>query len=210
MSTMRWLAAALKPTDGRPARLQRRPAAAARRREMGREDLGRRHALRGERGAIRSVEVVGIGRIVDMLELAAAAFGEVPAGRDLMVRAGRDGAVRRDQVAGRGHRHEAAAFASRRRRARRGGRSSTGIRRRTGGGDRGRRRSGRGRRARPRGRAARRRRRRPRTDRRAPARRAAMMPARTSPVPALASQAGAGGAIAARPSGAATTVSAPL
>ena len=45
---------------------------------------------------------------------------------------------------------------------------------------------------------------------RPPARIAAIMPASTSPVPALASPAGAGGAMPARPSGAATTVSAPL
>ena len=74
----------------------------------------------------------------------------------------------------------------------------------------GRRRSSPARRSRRRGRAARRRRRRPRTPACPRARIAAMIPASTSPVPALASQAGAGGAKPSRPSGAATSVSGPL
>ena len=80
MSTMRWLASALKPSEP--------PAAfsAARRRlrggeRCGSQDLRRGHALRGERGGDPVLEIIGISRVVDMLELAAAAFGEVAAGR---------------------------------------------------------------------------------------------------------------------------------
>ena len=182
---------------------------------MRRPDLRRGEALRGQRRGDPVDEEIGISRVVDMLELAAAAFGEMAAGRRLHG-AGPASivAVGGDQVARRGHRHEAAALRSRRRRARRGGRSS---RRSQAVGDGGGQMAMRssairpgpaqlgGARLEPDAGAG-------RLERR-PARRAriaATMPVSTSPVPALASQGGAGGAIAARPSGAATTVSAPL
>ena len=130
MSTMRWLAAALKPIEP-PRRLQRGAAAAARRRQMRRADFRDRHALRGERAGHAIDQIVAIGVVIDMLELAAAAFGEMAARRRCVMRARRHRAVRVDRVARRGQRRRSGRLRSPRRRARRCGRSIaslTGIR----------------------------------------------------------------------------------
>src|SRR5204862_1858741 len=151
------------------------------------------------------MQVIRIGRVVDMLELAAAAFGEVAAGRILPVRAGHHrGAL--DPVARRGHRHEPAAlghsvaargegddgFPLAHRQLMRSSAIIFGPARRAASAWR-------------------------HTPAQAAsngsfpaARSAAMMPARTSPEPAVPSQGGAVPWMAARPSGAATTVSGPL
>ena len=211
MSTMRWLAAALKPTRP-PAAFRVARRAAARRRERRRADFRRCDALRGQRRGDPVHQIIGIGRIVDMLELAAAAHGEMAAGRILMVRPGRQAAVAANPIArarSSGRSDRSAVTPSPR--AARRTTVSTGIRRvrreareqivgdQEGPGA-----------APPRGRAARPRRRRPQRPRARTHAAPRSIPASTSPLPALASQAGAGGAIAARPSGAATTVSGAL
>ena len=85
-STMRWLFPALKPSSTCPPRLSARSA--ARRRVRGGEMCGGRMSgaarpCAASAEAIRSTRNCGKGRIVDMLELAAAAFGEMAAGRHL-------------------------------------------------------------------------------------------------------------------------------
>ena len=81
---------------------ERRPAptfnalSVARRRLFGGDRCGGRisvAALLGERGFDPRHEIAAIGLIVGMLELAAAAFGEMPAWRFLVMRAGRQRAV---------------------------------------------------------------------------------------------------------------------
>ena len=64
--------------------LQRRSAAAVRRRQIGRPDFGRQVVLRQRCGHARD-EIAAIGLIVGMLELAAAAFREMLAGRLLVM-----------------------------------------------------------------------------------------------------------------------------
>ena len=72
------------------------------------ENLRGSQALLGERRRNPVLQEIRIGRVIDLLQLAAAAFGEMAAGRRLMVRAGHDGAVLGNDVTRRGHRHEAA------------------------------------------------------------------------------------------------------
>ena len=127
------------------------------------------------------------------------------------MRAGRKRAVVEQRIARNPERRRGGRSPSPRPRARRCGRSVRCTRRwRRGSPRRDRRRSSAARRSRPRGRAARPPRRPPRTAPVPRARKAAIMPESTSPVPALASQAGAGGAKPRRPSGDATSVSGPL
>src|SRR3954469_6952774 len=195
-----------------PLDLERGPAAAVGRREVGGTDVRLGQALGGERGGDAVAQIDGIGFVVDMLELAAAAFGEVAARRPLAVRTRHEVAQGPDTIAGRRHRnvasalrhavaaggeadhrlafyrHEAAAAGRWRRRssAIRAGLASTAAR------------AG----SQTAAQAA--------SNGSSPAARiAAITPVRTSPVPAVASVDGTA-AMAARPSGAATTVSGPL
>ena len=77
---------------------------------MGRPNLGRRQALRRQRRGDPVDEELTKRDIVDMLELAAAAFGEMTAGRHRPMGARYGLAVVGDDVARCRHRHEAAAF----------------------------------------------------------------------------------------------------
>jgi hypothetical protein len=91
-------------------RLQRRAAAAVRRRDMRREDIGRVQPLR-RKGTGDPLAQVGPKRLViDLLDLAAAAFGKVPARRLAAVRAGLHRIVGQHQVPWCGEWEEAAAL----------------------------------------------------------------------------------------------------
>ena len=94
-----------------PARLQRpkrRAAAGARRRQMRRADF-RLQPMLGQRAGDPGNAIIGIGRVGQMLELAAAAFREVAAWRALVARAGLDRAVVEQHVARHRERDMAAA-----------------------------------------------------------------------------------------------------
>ena len=77
---------------------------------MGRADVRFGHALGGEGRSDPVPKVTGIGLVVDVLELAAAAFGKMAAWRRLAVRARHDCAGFVDPIPGRHHRQVAAAF----------------------------------------------------------------------------------------------------
>jgi hypothetical protein len=81
-----------------PLPSQRGPAAAVRRRDVRWQDVGCRHPLSRQRREDPVTKEAGIGLVVDMLELAAAAFGEVAAGRLLPVRARLDTALGKNNV----------------------------------------------------------------------------------------------------------------
>jgi hypothetical protein len=83
-------------------------ATAVGRRQMGREDVGDQQVLRRQRGGDAIDQEVAIGGVVELLELAATAFGEVPAGWHLSVRPRLDYAVGQHPVPRRGERKEAA------------------------------------------------------------------------------------------------------
>ena len=68
-------------------------------------------AVLGERPRNPRHEIVTIGRVADMLELTTAALGKVAAWRHLVVRAGLDGAVVKQDIARDGERDMLPAFA---------------------------------------------------------------------------------------------------
>jgi hypothetical protein len=79
--------------------------ATVRRRDVGRPDSRLAYALRGQGGSNAIPEKVGECSVVEMLELAAAAFGKVAAWWHLPVRAGLEAAVLEQEITGRGERH---------------------------------------------------------------------------------------------------------
>src|SRR5688572_2621477 len=191
-------------------RLQRRPSPRAWRRQVRLADFSFEPML-GQRRFDPGYEVAAIGGVVGMLELASAAFGEVPARRFLVVRTECERPVVQHCIARNAEGHVAATsgypiaarsnaddeFVHRRSSASgiAAARSSAIM-------------------CGPASSAAR-----PCTQTAAEAAsnagipratKEAMIPARTSPVPAVASHAGAGGAKPSRPSGEATSVSGPL
>jgi hypothetical protein len=100
--------AELDPSAG-ANRMERRAAAAAWRRQVRPGDLGRNQALPG-RGMDHSVLDEACQRsLVEMLDLAAAASGEMTTGRRRMVRPRLDRAVEYHEIAGGGERHMPAA-----------------------------------------------------------------------------------------------------
>ena len=213
MSTIWCDFAALKPSTAPFPTFSARSVARrrlSRRRQMRLADLGRQPVL-GQRGLDPRDQIAAIGLVVGVLELAAAAFGEMTARRLLVMRAGRERAVveqgiarhaegdvaaaRRHPVAARRDADDQFVHNARLRCGIAAARSSAII-------------------PGPAISAAR-----PCSHTAAQAasnaampraRIAAIIPASTSPVPALASQAGAGGAKPSRPSGDATNVSGPL
>lgn len=77
---------------------------------MGTAHFRGRNLLGGQGRSDPVFQEAGKSRVIDMLELAASAFGKVAARRRLVMRAGFDPPVRIDPVAGGGKSDEAPAF----------------------------------------------------------------------------------------------------